>query len=87
MILRKITVYFLINVKEIVDARVLQINNDEKTGEKQYYLHFLNFEKRMDKWIPQSLVKKNYGKLSTAIEGVNNSLSNYIVKFNQSFNS
>lgn len=56
--------------ESIVDARVLEVSDDPKTGEKQYYVHFLNFEKRMDKWVPQSLVKKNFGKISTAIEGV-----------------
>lgn len=62
----------------IVDAKVLQIKErDEKTNielkERQYYIHFLNFEKRMDKWIPQSIINKNFGKSQNGIiDGVRN---------------
>lgn len=72
-----------------VDAKVLQIkdkdgktNNELETQEKLYYVHFLNFEKRMDKWLPQSLIKKNFGKSQNGIiDGVSNIIL-IIIHFN-----
>ena len=40
----------------------------------------------MDKWVPHSLVKKNFGKISTAIEGVYK-IYIIIVEFDKSFNA
>ena len=65
-----IQVYFDIE-KSNVDAKVLQIKIDESTNKKLYYVHFLNLEKRMDKWIDQSLIRKNYGKIPNSIDGAN----------------
>ena len=65
-----IQVYFDIE-KCNVDAKVLQIKTDEITNKKLYYVHFLNLEKRMDKWVEQSLIQKNYGKIPNSIDGAN----------------
>ena len=55
-----------------LDAKVLEIKENEFTKEKLYYIHFLNFEKRMDKWVEQHYVSKNYGKYnSTNLDGSN----------------
>jgi hypothetical protein len=52
----------------IGQARVLQIKEDK--GERFYYVHFLNLEKRMDKWIPHKMIKRNFGKKAKDFDGV-----------------
>lgn len=51
---------------KIVQARVLQIK-ENALGEKSYYVHFLDFEKRMDKWIDQSVVKKVFSNTNLKV--------------------
>lgn len=51
-------------------ARVLQIKEDIKLNEKFYYVHFLNFEKRMDRWISEKMIKNNLGNIDKELEGV-----------------
>ena len=63
--------------KNYIDAKVLKKKVNEKTLETLYYVHFLNLEKRMDKWIEQSLISKNYGKLYINID--NSNLINYSI--------
>ena len=50
-------------------ARVLQIK-DHDSNEKSYYVHFLNLEKRMDRWISSKMIKSNMGQKSFLINGV-----------------
>ena len=71
-----IQVYYSLEKKNI-DAKVLKKKVNEKTLESLYYVHFLNLEKRMDKWIEQSLISKNYGKLYINID--NSNLINYSI--------
>ena len=47
---------------------MLQIKEDPKTWEKYYYVHFLNLEKRMDKWISEKSVKRNLGNINKEFE-------------------
>jgi hypothetical protein len=55
----------------IIDvARVLQIKEDSSTNERKYYVHFLNFEKRMDKWISEKTIMKNLGNRDKEKDGV-----------------
>ena len=54
-----------------LDAKVLEIKINEITKEKLYYIHFLNLEKRMDKWVEQNYVIKNYGHASYTLDGAN----------------
>ena len=54
-----------------VDAKVLEIKENEITKEKLYYIHFLNLEKRMDKWVEQHYVLKNYGHNNYTLDGSN----------------
>ena len=54
-----------------IDAKVLEIKEDEITKEKLYYIHFLNLEKRMDKWVEQHYVLKNYGHANSSLDGAN----------------
>ena len=68
IILAYLSIY--VNNNIIVEAKVIQIKEDEQTNEKMYYVHFLNFEKRMDKWVPLSSINKNLGKKTNTIEGV-----------------
>jgi hypothetical protein len=51
-------------------ARVLQIKEDIKLNEKFYYVHFLNFEKRMDRWISEKMIRNNLGNIDKELEGV-----------------
>jgi hypothetical protein len=53
---------------------VLQIKEDPKTNGKSYYVHFLNFEKRMDRWINEKMVTKNLGNKDKEFDGVLNSI-------------
>ena len=75
IILAYLSIY--VNNNIIVEAKVIQIKEDEQTNEKMYYVHFLNFEKRMDKWVPLSSINKNLGKKTNTIEGVS-----YILYYN-----
>ena len=54
-----------------LDAKVLEIKENEITKEKLYYIHFLNLEKRMDKWVEQNYVLKNYGHSNSNLDGSN----------------
>ena len=54
-----------------LDAKVLEIKENEMTKEKLYYIHFLNLEKRMDKWVEQHYVLKNYGHSNSNLDGAN----------------
>ena len=54
-----------------LDAKVLEIKENEITKEKLYYIHFLNLEKRMDKWVEQHYVLKNYGHYNCNLDGSN----------------
>ena len=54
-----------------VDAKVLEIKENESTKDKLYYIHFLNLEKRMDKWVEQHYVLKNYGHNNYTLDGSN----------------
>ena len=54
-----------------LDAKVLEIKENETTKEKLYYIHFLNLEKRMDKWVEQHYVLKNYGHSFSNLDGAN----------------
>lgn len=65
---------YMLTIIFIVEAKVIQIKEDEQTNEKMYYVHFLNFEKRMDKWVPLSSINKNLGKKTNTIEGVSYTL-------------
>ena len=56
---------------DYLDAKVLEIKEDETTKEKLYYIHFLNMEKRMDKWVEQHYVLKNYGHQNFSLDGAN----------------
>lgn len=49
-------------------ARVLQIKID--ANDRFYYVHFLNFEKRMDRWISDKEIKINLGNKDRHMEGV-----------------
>lgn len=41
---------------------MLQIKeNPNNQSEKLYYVHYLDFEKRMDRWIDSKSVLKNHG--------------------------
>jgi hypothetical protein len=44
-------------------AKVLQIkeNSNTTSTEKFYYVHYLDFEKRMDRWIESKMIIKNHG--------------------------
>ena len=43
-------------------AKVLQIKDDPNNPqEKFYYVHYLDFEKRMDRWIDVKSIIKNHG--------------------------
>jgi hypothetical protein len=35
-----------------------------------YYVHFLNLEKRNDRWITEKMIKQNLGNKDKDIEGV-----------------
>ena len=54
-----------------LDAKVLEIKENEMTKEKLYYIHFLNLEKRMDKWVEQHYILKNYGHSNSNLDGAN----------------
>lgn len=41
-------------------AKVLQIKENKE--DKAYYVHFLNLEKRMDKWVTDKHIKSNLSK-------------------------
>ena len=56
---------------DYLDAKVLEIKENETTKEKLYYIHFLNLEKRMDKWVEQHYVLKNYGHSNFSLDGSN----------------
>ena len=65
--------------KTYLDAKVLEIKENEITKEKLYYIHFLNLEKRMDKWVEQHYVSKNYGHYNYSLDGskfINHQLMN-----------
>ena len=57
---------YIINPEQ---ARVLQIKDDE-LNEKSFYVHFLNLEKRMDRWVSSKMIKSNMGQKSFLINGV-----------------
>lgn len=42
-------------------AKVIQISEDKITNEKCYYVHYLDFEKRMDRWVENKHIIKNHG--------------------------
>lgn len=54
----------------LAEGKVLQIKQNETNGQFMYYVHFVNLEKRMDKWISHSQVLRNYGRITSTIEGV-----------------
>ena len=43
-----------------LDAKIIEIKKDSENSGEQYYIHFLNYEKRMDRWIGSELINKNY---------------------------
>lgn len=46
----------------LVLAKVLQIKeNPNEPAEKYFYVHYLDFEKRMDRWIDSKNIIKNHG--------------------------
>jgi hypothetical protein len=53
-----------------VYARILQIKEDPLTSEKFYYVHFINLEKRMDRWISEKIIIKSLGKANKELEAV-----------------
>jgi hypothetical protein len=64
------TNYIVLQFYILVEAKVLQIKEDPKTNEKLFYVHFLNYEKRMDKWVSEQQVKKNLGNMDKDLDGV-----------------
>jgi hypothetical protein len=45
------TTKLVIFIFNLVQARVLQIKEEEIEKGKFFYVHFLNLEKRMDRWV------------------------------------
>jgi hypothetical protein len=56
-------------ILKIVQARVLQIKEEEIKKEKTFYVHFLNFEKRMDRWVSEKQI--NLDASGNNVNGVN----------------
>ena len=54
-----------------LEAKVLEIKENESTKDKLYYIHFLNLEKRMDKWVEHHYVQENYGHNNYTLDGSN----------------
>ena len=42
----------------------MQIKEDIK--KKMYYVHFIDYEKRMDRWIEEDIIIKNLGKIDNS---------------------
>jgi hypothetical protein len=61
-------------------AKVLQVENIEKNriSQRRYYIHYLDYEKRMDNWISESSIinkdKKNELSISNNIENLSKSI-------------
>jgi hypothetical protein len=51
---------FCENENTYLQARVLQIKED-KSNEKYFYVHFFNYEKRMDRWVSEKCIRKILG--------------------------
>lgn len=63
-------------------AKVLQIKEDANNSEdKCYYIHYLDFEKRMDRWIDTKSIIKNHGANSKfkELNGVDYILFNFLI--------
>lgn len=62
----------IVNIKSPEDGlmrngRILRIKFDDNYQEHYYYVHFLNFEKRMDNWIARSNIVKVLGNTDKVI--------------------
>jgi hypothetical protein len=57
------------------------MKDDNKTNEKSFYVHFLNYEKRMDRWITEKQVRKNLGNKDKDLDLVTNFfiISNFFI--------
>ncbi len=53
-------------------ARILQIKDDSqlKPGSKMYYVHIMDYEKRMDRWVNEKSIRQIIGYCD--LSGVSN---------------
>lgn len=63
MTMTKIIVRQLLTVDQ---ARVLQVKDDSIP--RHFYVHFMDYEKRMDRWIEEKFVLKNLGNVESNAE-------------------